>query len=286
MNKHTHKTEIYSNSAGNFARISNCTAMEMASKTTHKVDLLLCDPPYGNTVKAEWDKASSALALAQSIALDIEAWKPHLTPKASILVFCGQGTHGFNPMAHLRAELERSFRYRNTLTWHKCRGYGKSHDYMFAREEILWFSVSKERTEINFNIPYEWSENGRDLKRTANVFKIPEIWAPNYVCEKPNALLMRLIETHSQPGQLICDPYMGSGSTLVTATGLERNALGCDSSHEAYELTRKRLIVGSSVWEGLRKLKADTRMQALDEAVESKLKDRHNNSRIITPRLL
>jgi DNA modification methylase len=62
-----------------------------------------------------------------------------------------------------------------------------------------------------------------------------------YPTQKPEALLERLIQACSAPGDLVLDPYAGSGTSLVVATRLGRRALGMDSSPEALDVIRQRL---------------------------------------------
>jgi DNA modification methylase len=50
-----------------------------------------------------------------------------------------------------------------------------------------------------------------------------------------------LIKTYSQPGDLVCDPFMGSGTTAVAARNLGRCFIGCDLSHEYVEIARRRV---------------------------------------------
>lgn len=62
-----------------------------------------------------------------------------------------------------------------------------------------------------------------------------------YPTQKPEALLRRWIEASTDPGDLVIDPYMGSGTTLKVARDLGRRAIGIDSSEVAIETARKRL---------------------------------------------
>jgi site-specific DNA-methyltransferase (adenine-specific) len=62
-----------------------------------------------------------------------------------------------------------------------------------------------------------------------------------YPTQKPEALLTRLIEACTQPGDLVLDPYAGSGTTLSVCTKLGRRVVGIDESPEASRITRKRL---------------------------------------------
>lgn len=63
-----------------------------------------------------------------------------------------------------------------------------------------------------------------------------------YPTQKPEALLQRLVEACTQPGDTILDPYAGSGTTLAVAARLGRPAIGIDQSPEALDVTRRRLL--------------------------------------------
>jgi DNA modification methylase len=62
-----------------------------------------------------------------------------------------------------------------------------------------------------------------------------------YPTQKPEALLRRLIEACTDPGDWVLDPYMGSGTTLAVAATCGRRAIGLDVGAEAHEVTGKRL---------------------------------------------
>lgn len=62
-----------------------------------------------------------------------------------------------------------------------------------------------------------------------------------YPTQKPIALLRRVVEALTEPGDLVVDPYVGSGTTLAAAAELGRRGLGIDDSAEAVAVTTKRL---------------------------------------------
>lgn len=64
-----------------------------------------------------------------------------------------------------------------------------------------------------------------------------------YPSQKPEALMARLVESLTNPGDTVIDPYCGSGSMLAAARDLGRHAIGIDSSPVAIEIASKRLGV-------------------------------------------
>ena len=62
-----------------------------------------------------------------------------------------------------------------------------------------------------------------------------------YPTQKPLALLERIIKASSNPGDLVLDPFCGSGTTLVSAQKLERRYIGIDSNADAVRIAETRL---------------------------------------------
>jgi site-specific DNA-methyltransferase (adenine-specific) len=62
-----------------------------------------------------------------------------------------------------------------------------------------------------------------------------------YPTQKPVLLIERIIELCTDPGDLIVDPFCGSGTTLIAAHFLGRRAIGIDSSREAIDLAEQRI---------------------------------------------
>ena len=66
-----------------------------------------------------------------------------------------------------------------------------------------------------------------------------------YPTQKPERLLERIIETSSNPGDVVLDPFCGCGTTIVAAEELKRQWIGIDISHFAVGLMQKRVLVKS-----------------------------------------
>lgn len=137
-----------------------------------------------------------------------------------------------------------------------------SHDYLFCREEIAWYSVSPQRTEVTFNIPlldvkrgYEgWNEKYKaksEFKRVSNVWDdIPEIFRPERNTQKPLLLMNRLVKTHSNPGDLVVDPFVGWGSTGVSALALGRRFQGSEKIPEDAAKADERCAIAAKAFSG------------------------------------
>ena len=91
---------------------------------------------------------------------------------------------------------------------------------------------------INQGIPRDWWEI------SANVAKgnTNEVIAGKYPTQKPEELLERIIKASSNPGDLVFDCFMGSGTTQAVAMKLGRRFIGADINLGAIQTTTKRLI--------------------------------------------
>ncbi len=95
----------------------------------------------------------------------------------------------------------------------------------------------------NGNVVYNGTKKGVPL---SDVWEIPFLnpkakERTGYPTQKPVLLLQRIIELVTDPGDLVLDPFCGSGTTLVAAQMLTRKAIGIDTSKEAVALTNQRL---------------------------------------------
>lgn len=232
----------------------------LKSLPNDSVDLFLVDPPYYGIVKDSWDNQwRSPEAYATWLASAFSIAKPKLKANGSLLFFGGIGKHGAHPLFQVMSLVEADgWTFRNMITWKKRRAYGKSHDYLFCREEILWYSRSAERTEVVFNVPLTSDLRGykgfnpnyaakSDYKRVSNVWTdIPELMAPKRNCQKPIELIQRLVETHSNEGQLVVDCFAGWGTTGMAALSLNRRFLGCEAIPEDAKAADERCVIAST----------------------------------------
>jgi ParB/RepB/Spo0J family partition protein len=110
------------------------------------------------------------------------------------------------------------------LIWHKKAGSGSGGgDQQYASNYEACFFCQKGSRKLNTL----GKSNVLEYDRVASVRKI-------HAAEKPKALLRFLIEESTEPGELVVDPYAGSGSTLLAAIECKRRCWGCEKDDEHY----------------------------------------------------
>jgi len=201
---------------------------------SESVDLLITDPPYeslekhravGTTTRLKHSKASSNdwFQIFPNLRFpDLFAQVHRVLKKNShFYLFCDQETMF---VAKPAAEAA-GFKFWKPLVWDK-RKIGMGYHYRSRYELILFFEKGKRKLR-NLGI--------------ADVIECPRL-AGGYPAEKPAQVAEVLIEQSTAPGELVVDPFMGSGSTGVAATALRRNFLGNDLSPTAFALAERRLL--------------------------------------------
>ena len=82
-------------------------------------------------------------------------------------------------------------------------------------------------------------------KRIGNLFRYSSAFLPegqeDHPTQKPEALMRQFIAHTTNPGDLILDPFMGSGTTLRAAKDLGRRAIGIELEEKYCEIAVKRL---------------------------------------------
>ena len=138
--------------------------------------------------------------------------------------------------------------------------YSKSAEYVFNPEYVEYSPstnvdqiLQRRKRDVHGKSTYDRDESGEtitgDSKRgvpLSDVWDIPYLnpkakERTGYPTQKPVLLLERIIKLVTNPGDLVIDPFCGSGTTLVAALLTGRNVLGVDISQEAVELTRGRI---------------------------------------------
>jgi site-specific DNA-methyltransferase (adenine-specific) len=205
----------------------------LARMRAESVALLVTDPAYeslekhravGTTTRLKHSKASSndwfqIFPNARFPELFREAYRV-LARNAHLYLFCDQETMF---VAKPAAEAA-GFRFWKPLVWDK-QTIGMGYHYRARYELVLFFEKGRRRLA--------------DLG-VADVISAPRVRG-GYPAEKPTAVAQVLIRQSSTPGELVVDPFAGSGTTGVAATELGRDFLGNDLCAEAVAVAERRL---------------------------------------------
>jgi len=231
-------------------------ALEILPKLPRgRFDMVFADPPYflssgGITCKSgrmarvdkgEWDKPAGFRKDYDFTRNWLSLCRRVLAPDGTIWV---SGTRHVIYMVGCAMQ-ELGYKLLNEIIWYKrnappnlsCRYFTHS------TETILWAARSEKSRHV-FNYDAMKSQNkGRQMR---NLWEIspPSKQEKRYgkhPTQKPEALLERIIEASTNPGQLILDPFCGSGTTGVAAVRLGRWFLGIDSDPKYLEVARKRI---------------------------------------------
>jgi site-specific DNA-methyltransferase (adenine-specific) len=206
---------------------------------TGAVDLLGTDPPYealekhraiGTTTRLKHSKASSndwfeIFPNSRFGELFAEVYRV-LARDAHFDLYCDPETMFVaKPLAEAAG-----FKFWKPLIWDKRR-IGMGYHYRARYECILFFEKGKRRLA--------------DLG-VADILEAPRV-VGGYPAEKPPAVSEVLIRQSTEPGELVVDPFMGSGSVGVAALAQGRRFAGNDLCTEAVTITRERLVGAGAV---------------------------------------
>lgn len=221
-------------------------------------DMIFADPPYllsndgftcqnGQMVsvnKGEWDKSKGLAADLEFHEEWLRLCYALLKPNGTIWV-CGT-QHNIYLTGYLMQVI--GYHLLNNITWEKpnpppnlsCRFFTHS------TETLLWAKKSK-KAKHTFNYATMKALNGG--KQMKSVWQIAppskeEKCFGKHPTQKPLALVERCIQAASDIGDLVFDPFMGSGTTGIAALRNGRNFCGCEMNTNYFDLAIERLKNG------------------------------------------
>ncbi len=205
----------------------------LRDQATESIDLLITDPAYESLEKHRAIGTTTRLKHSKSSSNDWFTIFPNTRFGElfqEVFRVMKRNTHFYllcdaETMFVAKPEAEQAgFRFWKPLVWDK-RTIGMGYHYRARYEFILFFEKGKRRLN--------------DLG-VADVISVPRIRG-GYPAEKPPELAEVLIRQSSQPGDVVADPFMGSGSVGVAAVRLGRRFLGNDLNPEAVRIAAQRL---------------------------------------------
>lgn len=231
-------------------------------------DLIIIDPPYNLT---KTFNSSKFVAMSNDRYMDyLRLWFPKicrkLKPNGS-LYMCGD----WKCSAIQKQIIEEELCILNRITWQREKGRGAKSNWKNAMEDI-WFAVKNEKNYF-FNVdaikmkrqviaPYKENGKPKDWEETQDgKFRITfpsnfwddisiPFWSmpenTDHPTQKPEKLIAKLILASSKPGDIVFDPFVGSGTTCVVAKKLGRHYLGVEIDEEYCLWGAKRLLQAES----------------------------------------
>jgi site-specific DNA-methyltransferase (adenine-specific) len=168
----------------------------------------------------------------------------------------------------LRVIMDEHFIFRNEIVWNveyrlrqqtkrytefgeRILFYTKSDNYYFSPPQVK-HQTTKEHQERcrntpsvmsgKFKTPFRDTKNAGDVWNDIKPLTYKSKENTNYDTQKPKKLIERIINASSQEGDTVADYYMGSGTTAIVCSELNRNFVGCDINQRAVEITERRLV--------------------------------------------
>ena len=227
------------------------------------VNLLFIDPPYNIS------KKFNNLSFREMELNDYEEWLDSwlsrmirlLKDSASVYI-CGD----WKSSAAIFNVGSKYLQVRNRITWEREKGRGAKTNWKNCTEDIWFFTKSNEYTfnvdavklrrkvlapyRGNDGTPKDWIEKGKQSYRDtfpSNIWtdiSIP-FWSmpenTDHPTQKPEKLIAKIILASTNKGDLVFDPFLGSGSSVVAAKKLGRRFIGVEIDEMYCCLTQKRL---------------------------------------------
>lgn len=217
-------------------------------------DLVFADPPFN--IGYKYDKYKDKVKSEKYVAWSRDwmgACVGVLKPAGSFYIAIGD-----DYAAHIRVIGEElGLTLRNWIIWHYT--FGQQTKQKFARAHTHIFYFIKDKDNYTFNdhavrVPSDRQLTYNDKRanpagkmpddvwneysRVCGTFKERVAWHP---CQMPETLLARIIAVSSNEGDLVFDPFNGSGTTAATAVQLGRDYAGIDVSEDYVENAKKRI---------------------------------------------
>jgi site-specific DNA-methyltransferase (adenine-specific) len=232
------------------------------------VDLLFIDPPYNLT--KSFNSNTFRARSNDEYKTWLESWLPNLLrilkPTASAYV-CGD----WRSSTALHLVLDKHLIVRNRITWEREKGRGAKTNWKNSSEDI-WFCTVSENYPFNLDAvklkrkviapytddsgkPKDWdqTEDGNyRITHPSNLWtdlSVP-FWSmpenTDHPTQKPEKLLAKIILASSNSGDVVLDPFSGSGTTSVVAKKLGRKYVGIELDEAFCCLTEKRLAIAEA----------------------------------------
>lgn len=237
------------------------------------VHLVIADPPYFRVLKESWDNqwADENAYLDWSMRW-LRAAMRLLVPGGLCYIF-GQVGKREHVWLHLQSRSCAEFKFHDLVIWDRAVGYNERRDSFTPAYEMI-LALKRDGAPARFDKdvvrePYDEATRARYLKDTrykdpearrahlskgkyaTNLWRVPSLKGSSkekvgHATQKPLELIERLVLSSSTKGDLVLDPFCGSGTTLLAARNHGRNFVGIDNDRCSVDLARCRLGLSST----------------------------------------
>ncbi len=234
----------------------------LKSLPDESVDLIFADPPYNMskkkglgwkyskhiTMQEEWDMFSKDDFFKFNREWLKECFR---ILKHGGSFWISGSFHNIYQIGFMIQEFHPDIKINNSIVWFKPNAQPNISCRMFTEstEHLIWATKNGDESKWKFN--YKWTKEIEDKinnkgKQTRNVWSIPltskkEKWAGAHPTQKPFELLKRIILCCTNEGDLVLDPFVGSGTTSAVAKYYGRNSIGIEVDKKYLEIIKKRL---------------------------------------------
>ena len=260
------ESEVHADTVGATV-LGNC--VEVAARLSPaSVDMLFLDPPY-NLNKRFGDRSFTKKPVEQYtdwLRGILDSLLPTVKPNGTVYI-CGD----WHTSASIFTAASERLNIRNRITWEREKGRGAKTNWKNSSEDIWFctigdnytFNVDKVKVRRKVIAPYrngdgtpkDWQEcdggNYRDTHPsnlwtdiTIPFWSMPE--NTDHPTQKSEKLIAKLMLASTNPGDLVLDPFLGSGTTSVVAKKLDRHFIGIELVEEYALLSQKRLELATS----------------------------------------
>lgn len=260
---------------GSGYRIYHGACIEVLARLPRKsAKLIFADPPYNLQLKQElyrpnqtkvdgvddpWDQFSSVAKYDEFTEQWLVACRRVLADDGTIWVIGSY--HNIFRVGKIMMDL--GFWILNDIQWHKTNPMPNFRGVRFtnATETLIWAKKSEQQTKYTFNHQVMKQLNGG--KQMTSVWQIPLCTGKERIkgkdgkkahsTQKPEELLKRIILSSSSEGDLVLDPFSGSGTTCAVAKKLNRKSVGIEQEIKYLKISKTRLAeIKPTMFEHLR----------------------------------
>jgi len=221
----------------------------MKNIESETIDLIATDPPY-NLFK-DYGNDSDKRSHNEYLEFTrnwLEEAKRILKKTGTIYLFMGVRYISY---IYVILEQELGFDFNSWITWSYTQGIGKTKGFSPRHDDILMFTKTKKFT---FNLDcvrvpqkYYRSINNMRGANPGNVWEFSHVHycqenRQNHPTQKPEALFERMILASTNKGDLVLDPFCGSGTALRVCQQTQRHGIGIEINGDYVEMTKDRLL--------------------------------------------